>query len=746
MNKNLPVLVGVVLGLLVGALLGYMLAPRDVARAKGNSADGAADSAGVQDPPANGSVKEGSKCSVRPDPKPADTTANNPSASLKDAIDGIKVQTPARGSGVISGKVALANGSPLPGVTLTANAHIPFDSKQDPSLEEEVRGVVTRRKLSENAKRSAKSDEQGHYSIEGIGDYTYWIAASLDGYKFEPTDHDAMYRSKAGATVDFVASPIFILTVEILLPTGGQPDEASVNYQKTASDGRMSGSGYTWESAKPTLELDPGTYRFTATSGEFEEFVAPAVTVDIGTGKATKVTLKLESKPSIVGKLTLPPDMGEDENIRVNVLKFEGAQAPSPEAVLSSRKYAWPEKHNGWTYKIGDLVAGNYVVAAVRDGKIAASATTVVSQGVVRVDLALASRNRADYVVVHVLAPDGSAVEGVSISAGYRMGSGSGTKGGNFRREKDGSYWVPHNEPERGERSEGNLSYFVEVFSAKYGTKEATYEKTAVSEVTVQFATPAFVTVTIVGYDTFEGKDRLRVQLRGGGEGQPGRRFTNSEPGENEGAKRRLGPVEPGSYEITLLLVESDRDFRPVIIAVEAVTLKAGEQEATISVPALYTVRVQLKETKSGRQVRLESERRNEARLSAETDDQGVATFKNVPAGTYEIRVDRKRMTLVVSANADVSFEPVDANAIRVEIKNTEGYAASLGLQTGDLIVAVNGTKFTSEAQMGGLLEGLADEKSVKFTVARGASEFEVEAEVQKLFKDRSAELKPVAR
>ena len=98
------------------------------------------------------------------------------------------------------------------------------------------------------------------------------------------------------------------------------------------------------------------------------------------------------------------------------------------------------------------------------------------------------------------------------------------------------------------------------------------------------------------------------------------------------------------------------------------------------------------------------------------------------------------------SALGDVSFEPVDANAIRVEIKNTEGYAASLGLQTGDLIVAVNGTKFTSEAQMGGLLEGLADEKSVKFTVARGASEFEVEAEVQKLFKDRSAELKPVAR
>ena len=63
---------------------------------------------------------------------------------------------------------------------------------------------------------------------------------------------------------------------------------------------------------------------------------------------------------------------------------------------------------------------------------------------------------------------------------------------------------------------------------------------------------------------------------------------------------------------------------------------------------------------------------------------------------------------------------------MRVSIHDTSGWLASSGFQDGDLIIAVNGTEFSDEAQMQMAFAAAMANEEVVFTVQRGSSTVKV--------------------
>ncbi|MBP9892116.1 MAG: hypothetical protein KBG84_09425 [Planctomycetes bacterium] len=757
MNSRVVLAFAVVLALVLGASGGFFAGRSSVEDLHPRRAAANACEPGV-DAPACG-VKTGDGAKTEPDKRPSPDTrpGTDTKPSLKDAIDSIKVDAPPKGTGKITGTVRTADGSPLPGATVTARAINERRGKRNekPSIEEEVEETIRRRRYADATSCVGKSDADGKYTVEGLRDEAHWIFAELAGHQIQPSDWRVAHNVRPGAVVDFTAKPVGCVTVDVLMPDGSRPERAYVSWTQRGANGGSSSSGQDWTPDDREMQLEFGAWEVRAMVGEAQEHASDSVAVVIEAGKEPpSITLTVKERVGIKGKLILPAgDTGAD--IWVNAMFYEGA--PPDEAKFIKRggggyyrggEGYWGGPNGGGSngqgsYVFLDLKPGTYLLGAVRNQKLVASVSVMIGGAMVTQDLAIPEMQSSEIVIVRVLGPDGKNAPEVNLSSGYRVGTS--LYGGNAgNRKPDGTYWVAHAPLPEG--VEGG-SFVITAYSAAWGSMEVAYEKKVTTEVTIKFAEPASLVVTVTGLEGNPHAGNLSVSVvKEGEEAQP--------YGEDAPASRKewtFGPLTPGKYEVHLV-ARNDEDgyWGALTVARESIQLLSGKNTVTLAAPRLYKLKVTLKDKKEIALYMTKDGDGTQNGMYVQTDEKGCAEFGPLVSGRYNITnySDGTVMVVNVPEQLDVQWEATKINAWRVDMKDIKGYAGQQGFANGDLIVSVDGTEFENMGHMWMLLQNAEDKQNIKFGVQRGAGRLEVTADYNKLFNPDQAgcNLTPTAR
>src|SRR5262249_11548985 len=159
-----------------------------------------------------------------------------------------------------------------------------------------------------------------------------------------------------------------------------------------------------------------------------------------------------------------------------------------------------------------------------------------------------------------------------------------------------------------------------------------------------------------------------------------------------------IGPVEVGDYEIVLYASTkgSDRWGDRIAVSSDSITIVAGDNSSTLSIPPLYSLTVHFPDTKVRNSVNLKSVARagRSVQIYREIDDSGTVVYENLPAGEYLLSSYGGGlpgvMHLHVPAQTNVTFQSEPQNALLVTVTDPADALATTAFQDGDLIVATH--------------------------------------------------------
>jgi len=701
------------LGIVVGGLLGY------VAGAKREAPPERRTTVVQHEPP-------------RPDPPPHPEVSND---------RGWRSVTPAttveRGAGRITGRVLAPDGTPVPGVLVRATPNdVEPDAVRD--LEAEVRAVVERHHRG----AEADTDARGAYVLAGLFDVPHTVHASLDAHVVEPAGGKAP-EVRPGAQVDFVAYEAVSLRFDVIFPDGSRPGRATIVCDRHGYQ-HGSKSRERWSPSEPVIALPPGTYTFSGEGPDPDTHRSEEVEREVATaGSVDAVVLRLESRPGIRGYVRLDPD-ARFPYVTVRALRQVADAVPDVRRLAQDGKRARVAPGRGNAYVHADLEPGRYVVGVdLGERNIVAMKTVDVGATMVICDFDVSDVDPEHYVVVRVYDPEGNILRDVKLRAGVR-GARSGSSGSaSTVRRPDGSFLVLHEGRHRYEEA----TQYVTAVSDRYGARQESYEIGERNEIEIRFGEAATVDFTIAGYDDARHGGIFELKLLS--KSSRGFLMPDAEAEPDARGRVTLGPVEAGPADVLLRAEVLERRRRVVLR--EKLQLGPGENAVTLALPDLYTLTLVADGLEAKTQFglyRLEG-RASTVGWTAVGDDRRI-TYRNLTAGLYEIRSgDREAMTVRLPGPDVVRWRPQDRNAFRVLIREADGALARLGLQEGDVVVAIGGERIESGDHGELLLKGAAVKESVTLTIRRGTRTLELSVGGKALAdaaEGRSGSLHPVPR
>ncbi|MCK6459222.1 MAG: hypothetical protein L6Q95_04925, partial [Planctomycetes bacterium] len=111
----------------------------------------------------------------------------------------------------------------------------------------------------------------------------------------------------------------------------------------------------------------------------------------------------------------------------------------------------------------------------------------------------------------------------------------------------------------------------------------------------------------------------------------------------------------PREYSLVLLVRDPDTRWS---IGARKISLRAGEQEETVSMPAIHTLRVRASPALRARDVTIQSSDPALGWLRrVKLLEEGVATFDALAAAQYEVRCGSKRVEVRVPAAGEIAIE-----------------------------------------------------------------------------------------
>ncbi|MFH0947300.1 MAG: hypothetical protein V2A76_19090, partial [Planctomycetota bacterium] len=181
-----------------------------------------------------------------------------------------------------------------------------------------------------------------------------------------------------------------------------------------------------------------------------------------------------------------------------------------------------------------------------------------------------------------------------------------------------------------------------------------------------------------------------------------------------------LGPIPAVPIDLVLWALDGDEPSYPV--AVQSLDLRPGVVDVRFKPLELHRLEVQVEAPATT--VNLWNHRIGD--VSAEIVD-GVAVFPFLPEGEYELGSDTGPCSapLRVPVEGRVRFTPPPLNAVGVRVIDPEALDSKPGFQDGDLIVGVNGVRFSQTERgvfcidevQGEPAEFLVDRKGQQITV-----------------------------
>lgn len=734
------VAIGVAGGLAIGMLLfsggGEELAPQDsLARAGG---------APVVNPATD--APSGAPAAESHDPARS-IVASSPATA--DAL------TPLAGDGVIDGCVTDPTGRPLAGVIVRAaremgsrtSSRRGHEGEEWPSLDEEIQRTIADHQRQTQGRRQTTTDGEGRYRFDGLARGSYRLTAALDGYELQ-SRNGLGQRVPVGSTVNWRASPLFEVAVQVRLADGRSADRAllKVVAGPTATTEE-------WHAEDPPLRFVSGSYELSAsidadlaTQLGCVEQAAPPQTIHVSAElKPSALLFELEVRRGIRGRVVLADDTPAESVIVRHQLLAHGSAA-EPDRFANGGDGIWVAAWNAHQFAIYDLPAGRYRVSAFAGDseRPLVSEVVEVADAMVECVLRASAPSADDLLIARVTGPDGLALPSVEFSMISQIGSFTSTSEVNAQSTDAGSYRILLT-AEAKDVLDGAGTLVLSAGHKSFG-EVSQQLASGQREVALRFGPPASLLVSALGYVGSGVDGRLWCQL------------VADESASSPITARRsfgpdgtatLGPVAPGSYVI-VLSVESGRSSMlggDAAVHEQPLLLAAGDNRIAIAVPQLYVLTVRFPPDEDLGQALLTAEANGRNRSAA--IEQGIATFRDVAAGDYRIQSWRGAgsMRIRIPAQLEVEFAVEAIDALRVHIIDPSGSFAEAGMQDGDLVIAINGVAFADEAELAMAWGSSMGGKDAVLTVLRNGGEVKVTIDMQAALKgDVGASLLPTSR
>jgi hypothetical protein len=291
----------------------------------------------------------------------------------------------------------------------------------------------------------------------------------------------------------------------------------------------------------------------------------------------------------------------------------------------------------------------------------------------------------------------------------------------------DKSVWIRRRK-ERLAESWGNWRYQIDVSSPKYVASPIEYGRTDTHEVRINFLDPAFATVSATNGDDHRLRKQLTWSIVAPGQAGAIERFRREREGEEENKQlgaTRLGPFQPGAYELVLMLAESSFDNRELLRM--PVTLAAGENALTATVPELYSLVIVPAPGANMRNVNVAPKAGKTATFAYRTEvKNNRIALDNVPAGEYLLSDSEGRMTVRVPTAGEVVYNPPSYDCTVVSDLRPGGKIEALGFRNGDKVIRVDGSEITSRDVGKALFRLSITKESTTWTLLRNGREVEL--------------------
>lgn len=741
-------LVGLGLGLVIGNSL-WSEAPRQVSGAPAIE-DGAPDPTGTSDPlqaSALDTHEEGSRPNpVKPDERRADP---RPLSSLAELIAKADVPPVPTGDGKITGHVLTQTGQPLADVAITAMPEYPEERGWwEGTVEERIAARIRTERWSELAKRETKTAADGSYTVTVLDPSAqYFMSAKADGWTFQQKQRTRTSRHQAGEVCDFTAEESLTVEVTVLMPDGSKAKNGMLRYGLPGERG-SSGTNFTKGAGKLTLK--PGKFEVRAVAGTHEELRSDAIDVVVESGKKLEpLSLHLKVSPGVFGTVKTDAFGASASQARVYLQTNPPAEAPEA-AFKNERNMAseWP--HSG-AFSFLELAPGNYRVLLVLDHRVCDWKDVVISDATVEVTLTVPEPKREDYIVIRVYAPDGKPADDISFNLTRRTGNNSSSGGARQIRQADGSYWLFKGEWDSKASSNGSEEavkgwWIIAASSIRWGSKEVRYEFSDTHDLEIRFVEPANVTLTVDNFNEHKLRDKLRWDLQSAAAKEEGRNWRPSYGRDNPAyaSPFKLGPVEPGEYSLILSYSADSYGSRELLR--QRVSLAAGENALTATVPVTYTLTITADNERDLRRMEIRI-KDSTPRLNSYRDEvkDGKLTLECIAAGTYTLKSSNGEMDVTVSSDTTIKFEPRAYDCI-VLTMTTGGPMEGLGFTSGDKLIEVDGAKVADMDLAWALIQTSMAKEETTWKVLRGGLPTDVTfdgRELMKLMKDEEEQFRP---
>jgi hypothetical protein len=691
-----------------------------------------------------------------PESRAAELASMRPKAfdSSKDRVaSDLGIET---GTGTISGKVKNERGQPVAGVVVRASFQGDRRDRRptwkkgdgpppDDDLQGELQRFIEDSERNRAMRRSATTGENGEFTLDGLVDDRYSLQAFLSGFVVSPDQSELAWNAKPGVWVEFTASPVQVVKVDVRLADGTVPKKANLVVRV-----RNSSTSELWRPDTPELRLGVGAYAISATAGDREEWSAEPQNVTLKEGAPpAPLSFKLTARTGIRGRVRVPKGYALD-SLSVFATRFAGTTPPD-EQTLRGGQNSWASQWNGYEFSILDLAPGNWLVGAGTWESVFTTKVVEVKAGVLTDTILEITDAGASGLVVRVVAPDGSAAADVNLHVFADRFDASETF--SVRPKTDGA-WVVAAKKEGTEPKD----CFLQAHSERYGSKTVPLPGVSGGELKIEFAEPASLDVTVTGYAGSNVEGRLKIDAKPimAGRERHSRVYYSSSRDDQIGpdGKQTLRPLQPGRYRVELQYMQ-ERWNSSVLDHVD-VDVRAGANQVTIAAPAVYSLTVVAPGEPAGTHIGISqiggsgSERWGRSPVGAD----GTSTFEGLSAGTYRLilyskAMRQRSMKVTIPAAGSVTFKEDVETALVLKALDSDGFLASSGLQAGDVITGVDGTAFDGARPAAQVLLGLVSaRKELKLQITRAGKALEVTVDSDKFAAstNHTRALEPAAR
>jgi hypothetical protein len=588
----------------------------------------------------------------------AKTEAPEISADDRAALAALLARVPLppfpAGDGAITGTVTTDEGAPLEGVEVSCTPEYPRTPRPParagelPPLPDPVESALISARYSawtRETRKVARTDAAGSYRFDGLGGDKHRIEARRPGWQIRPKDHSAAYQARAGAAVDFVASPSVEVRVEVTSPPGTPLDRLQVRFLLPGG-GSM---GYGLNADNPVIQVKPGSYRALAIAGPAEEWKSEEQAVDIpAEGEPPVLRFTVKGSPGIRARVVFPE--GEEmQGSRIFLRRLGEGQKADPALLLNSSDNQTRATERSGTHSWSGLAPGRYGIGVARSHNLPVVVVEEVEviDSMAEVELRMPPLDPAEFVILAVLGPDGKTERDYAVTTGFQSKRLSSSGGVNEVKRADGTRWILHHIQGSSEEADG--TWWVAVSSSRYGTVRADYRKGAQREITIRFEEPGSLTVTLEGYRGHSHEGRLAVAVIPAADAAQGRWSRPSSTGVAPEGTQTFDRLQPGEYQVLLQTTGGESSST---VARAAVTLHGGRNEATVKVPALHALTVTGSEGWVWVRPKTDPQTGSHARAGAD----GRAVLDGLPAGEYEIRSGSKSATVTIPGTTEVKL------------------------------------------------------------------------------------------